>query len=164
LGRKSVKENKNLYINTRESLDLSRLDVNMETGISVDRLGRIESGQAKAYQDEILLLSKLYKCPALTNYYCSHDCPIGREYVPAIDKKELSQIVLEILAALNSVNNDKERLIEITADGKITKDEFDDFNKIRVQLASISKSVESLRIWVDEMIANNKIDDSIKDN
>lgn len=60
-----------------------------------------------------------YRRPSLCNYYCSNQCPIGQAYVPEIEMKELSAIVLEMLASLNCVNLEKERLIEITADGKL---------------------------------------------
>lgn len=68
-------------------------------------------------------MARAYKKPSLCNYYCSHECPIGQEYVPEVEVKELSSIVLEMLASLNSVHKQKDRLIEIAADGKITGDE-----------------------------------------
>lgn len=60
-----------------------------------------------------------YKMPNLCNYYCSNECPIGRRYVPEIKIKDLSQIILEMIASLNAMNKKQERLIEITADGMI---------------------------------------------
>ena len=47
--------------------------------------------------------------------------------MPEIKNRALPEIVLEILAHLNSMNQKKERLIEITFDGKIDKNEIDDF-------------------------------------
>jgi hypothetical protein len=52
--------------------------------------------------------------------YCSHECPIGQEYVPEVKVKELSQIVLQMLATMNSLEKAKDRFIEITADGEIS--------------------------------------------
>jgi len=46
----------------------------------------------------------------LCNYYCANQCPIGQQYVPEIKTKDLSQIVLEMLASLNSMNKQKERM------------------------------------------------------
>ena len=81
------------------------------------------------------------------SYYCSRQCPIGREYVPQVSVRELSAIVLEILASLNSMDKKKERLIEITADGQISSDEIDDFIRIRQELERISVTVETLQLW-----------------
>ena len=99
-----------------------------------------------------------YKRPSLCNYYCSHQCPIGQQYVPEIQIKELSSIVLEMLASLNSVNKKQERLIEITADGKINNNEIDDFIAIQDELERISITVETLQLWAEKMLANGIID------
>lgn len=164
MGKKSVRQNKNLYMTSREDLDLTREQAGELTGISPDRLEKIENEKSLPHPDEIMMMAKYYKKPSLNNYYCSHECPIGQAYVPAIDKKDLSQIVLEMLASLNSMNRDKERLIEITADGKISDDELHDFKNIQEQLQRISSSVESLRLWVEEMIANGNIKEDILDS
>ena len=36
--------------------------------------------------------------------YCANQCPIGQQYVPEIKVKDLSQIILEMLASLNSMS------------------------------------------------------------
>ena len=95
----------------------------------------------------------------MCNYYCSHDCPIGIEYVPEIQIKDLSQIVLEMLATLNSIDNDKNRFIEISADGKITEDEFEDFLNIQDKLNKISLTADSLQLWIKNTIANGDINE-----
>ena len=72
--------------------------------------------------------------------------------------KDLAQIVLEMLSSLNSMKKSQERLIEITADGIIEDDEIRDFVQIQKELEHISITVETLQLWVEEMIADNKID------
>ena len=126
--------------------------------IPPERIEKIENEKSMPHPDEVLNMSKGYKKPSLCNYYCSNQCPIGREYVPQIEVKELSTIVLEMLASLNSVNNKKERLIEIAADGKIETDEIDDFIYIQEELEKISITVETLQLWAEKMLANDVID------
>ena len=92
-------------------------------------------------------MAEKYKQPGLCNYYCANQCPIGQEYVPEVKIKDLSQIVLEMLASLNSMNRRKDRLIEITADGVISDDELEDFIRIREELERISIAVETLQLW-----------------
>ena len=104
--------------------------------IPSDRIEKIENERVIAHPDEILIMAEKYKTPRLANYYCANQCPIGQKYVPEIKVKDLSQIVLEMLASLNSSNSKKERLIEITVDGKISEDEIADF--IKIQEASSS--------------------------
>ena len=99
-----------------------------------------------------------YKQPSLCNFYCANQCPIGQQYVPEINIKDLSQIVLEMLASLNSMQKKKERLIEITVDGQISGDELEDFIFIQEELERISIAVETLQLWSEKMLATGAID------
>ena len=110
------------------------------------------------HPDEVLLMSDQYKQPSLCNYYCANQCPIGQQYVPEIKVKDLSQIVLETIASLNSMQKKKERLIEITVDGHISGDELADFVYIQEELEKISVAVETLQLWCERMLATGAID------
>ena len=160
MARRSTKENKNVYQTTRENLDLTREEASelLET-VSPERIEKIENERSLPYPDEVLLMSDKYKQPTLCNYYCANQCPIGAQYVPEIKVKDLSQIVLEMLASLNSMNRQKERLIEITADGKISGDELEDFIFIQEELERISITVETLQLWSERMLATGIIDE-----
>ena len=159
MGRASTKENKNKYQLIREELGLSREKASeLLEVIPPERIEKIENEKSMPHPDEVLAMSKGYKKPSLCNYYCSNQCPIGKEYVPEIEIKELAPIVLEMLASLNSVNSKKDRLIEITADGKIDNNEIDDFIYIQEELERISITVETLQLWSEKMLANNIID------
>lgn len=159
MGRASTKENKNKYQLVREELGLSREKAGeLLEGVSPERIEKIENERSLPQPDEVLLMAQKYRRPSLCNYYCSHECPIGRQYVPEVEVKELSSIVLEMLASLNAVNKEKDRLIEITADGKISTDEIDDFIFIQEELERISITVETLQLWAERMLANGVID------
>lgn len=159
MGRASTKENKNRYQLVREELGLTREEASdLLQSISPDRLEKIENERMDPQPYDVLAMSLGYKRPSLCNYYCSHECPIGKQYVPEVQVKELSSIVLEMLASLNSVNKQKDRLIEITADGKISGDEIDDFIYIQEELERISITVETLQLWAEKMLANGIID------
>ena len=93
-----------------------------------------------------------YKQPNLCNFYCANQCPIGQQYVPEVKIKDLSQIVLEMLASLNSMQKKKDRLIEITVDGEISGDELADFIYIQEELERISIAVETLQLWSERML------------
>ena len=158
MGRKSTKENKNIYQTSREALELTRdCAAELLEFISADRIEKIENEKSVPHPDEILAMANCYKNPSLCNYYCSHECPIGQEYVPEVKIKELSQITLEILASLNSLEKEKARLIEITVDGVISTDEMQDFLKIQEQLSEISLAIDTLQLWVQKAIADGKI-------
>ncbi len=159
MGRKSTKENKNIYQTSREELGYTRAEAAEKLGfISADRIEKIESEKTLPHPEEILAMADCYKAPSLCNYFCSHECPIGQEYVPEIKAKELSQITLEMLAALNNLAKRKERLVEITVDGEITEDEISDFVVIQEELDKMSLIIDSLNLWVSNTIAAGKLD------
>ena len=83
---------------------------------------------------------------------------IFRDKYPEIKVKDLSRIVLEMLASLNLAQKSQERLIEITADGEIQEDEISDFVQIQEILEKISITVETLQLWSEQMLANGSID------
>lgn len=165
MGKKSSKENKNIYHISREETGMSREKASECMGfVSPERIEKIESEKSLPHPDEVLAMSKCYKKAQLCNYYCSHDCPIGIEYVPEIQIKDLSQIVLEMLATLNSIDADKNRLIEISADSNITEDEFEDFVNIQDKLNKISLTADSLQLWIRNKVAEGQISKELLDS
>lgn len=161
MGRKSTRENKNIYQTSRENANLTReAAADRLVYISADRIEKIESEKSLPHPEEILSMAECYKNPALCNYFCSHECPIGQEYVPEVKVKDLSQVTLEMLATLNGLVRAKDRLIEITVDGEITDDEIDDFRSIQEKLDNMSLAIDSLKLWVEDRIATGKMDGS----
>ena len=72
--------------------------------------------------------------------------------------RELSAIVLEMLATLNTLDRERGCLIDISADGSIDPDELADFLRIQRELEQISRTVEALQLWAEKMMADGRID------
>ena len=161
MARVSTKANKNIYQRIREALHLTRESASdLLESLPPERIEKIENERSLPHPDEVLVMAEKYKQPSLCNYYCANQCPIGQEYVPEVKIKDLSQIVLEMLASLNAMNKRKDRLIEITADGKISDDELEDFLYIQEELERISITVETLQLWAEKMLAAGVIDEA----
>lgn len=158
MGRASTKENKTPYQLAREKLGYSRERAAEATELEPFRIERIENEKMQADPWDVVAMAAAYKEPQLCNHYCANECPIGMKYVPEITIKDLSQVVLEMLASLNSMRKSQERLIEITADGVIANDELEDFIHIQRELERISITVETLQLWTERMLATGKID------
>ena len=162
MARRSTRENKNIYQTTRENLALTREEASeLLVTVSPERIEKIENERTLPYPDEVLVMADKYKQPNLCNFYCANQCPIGQQYVPEVKIKDLSQIVLEMLASLNSMQKKKDRLIEITVDGEISGDELADFIYIQEELERISIAVETLQLWSEQMLATGKIDPAL---
>ena len=153
MARRSTRANKNIYQTTRENLALTREEASeLLVTVSPERIEKIENERTLPYPDEVLVMADKYKQPNLCNFYCANQCPIGQQYVPEVKIKDLSQIVLEMLASLNSMQKKKDRLIEITVDGEISGDELADFIYIQEELERISIPVETLQLWSERML------------
>lgn len=164
MPRRSVKKNKNVYQLSREKARLTRAEASESTDfMSESIIEKIEYNISKPDPEEVLAMAKAYKDPMLCNYYCAHECSIGNKYVPEVKIAELSQIVLQMLASLNSIDKQKERLIDISADGKITNQELKDFKEIRKVINQISITADSLQLWIERKVAAGEIDSRIMD-
>lgn len=162
MGRKSTKENKNIYQVSRENANLTREAAAEQLEfISSDRIEKIENEKSYPHPDEILAMADCYKNPSLCNYYCSHECSIGREYIPEVTAKDLSMITLEMLSTLNILSKEKDLMIDIAADGEVTEDEISDFLRIRDNLEDMLFTIEALKLWFENAIASGKIDKSL---
>lgn len=158
MGRKSIRENKNIYQISRENVNLTREAAAEQLEfISSDRIEKIESEKSVPHPDEILAMAACYKNPSLCNYYCSHECPIGKEHVPEVTAKDLSMITLEMLSTLNTLSKEKDRMIDIAADGKVTEDEISDFLRIKEYLEGMSLTIESFKLWIENTIASGSV-------
>ena len=157
MSKVTKKEKKTMYQLCREELGWSREKASEKLNISPERIERIENEKFDIHPEEVILMAECYKNPNLCNYYCSNKCPIGKKYVPEVKSKDLSQIVLEMLASLNAMNKKKDRLIEITYDGVISDDQIEDFITIQQNLENLSVTVEALQLWSEQMIINGNI-------
>lgn len=155
-----MNKEKNIYVEARKQSNLTQAKASeaMQT-ISEDRLARLETGKITMTPNDVLEMANAYKRPDLCNYYCTHECPIGKNTLSEIKPQQLSNIILKMVASLNTVETEKNALIEITSDGQISENELKDFARIQMELNEISSTVEALKLRVKEMIANGSIDE-----
>jgi len=159
MGRRSVKENKSVWQTTRESLGLTREKAGeLIPGFSPERIEKLENGRTQMQPEDAVLLAEYYKAPALLNHYCNRECPIGCSRPLPTESKELAQIAVETLNAVNRLNRSRDRLLEIVEDGQIKEDEITDFAGIKATLDRLAMSVSTLQLWVDEQMAKGRID------
>ena len=154
MGRRSTKENKTIWQITREELGLTREKAgDLIPGFSPERIEKIENGRTQIQPEDVLLLAEYYKTPSLLNYYCCNECPIGESHAVRAESKELTQIAVETLNAVNQMSRTKDRLLEIAEDGELCHDEREAVMKLKSVLDKLSQSVSNLQLWMDEQIA-----------
>lgn len=161
MGKVYIKANKSIYQETREELGWSREKV-ADVVLGIDngrysfldkyRLVKIEDESVKIQPEDIVALSKAYNRPELRNYYCCHQCDIGKIDPPEVtDANNVHKTLVEMAVSLESVNAKKLRLMEILADGKVDDTEILDLNKIMDELEKISMTIEAIQLWCEKM-------------
>ena len=161
MGKRSVKENKNIYQTSREAMELSREAASeLLEYISPERIEKIESGKAVPHPDEVLTMEERYENPELCNYFCTHECPIGMKYVPEAKLTDFSQVTIDIIASLNALSEYKDRLIAIAVDGRVNDFERKDFDAILERLERTERSIQGMKIWIKHAASTGKLDEA----
>ena len=94
--------------------------------MSVDAVTDAELGLSKVMPvDKAVLMADLYNKPSLLNYYCLHECPIGKGQPISDEVPELDRITVLLFGKLNEdrIKNVRNGLLTVAEDGKVTKDE-----------------------------------------
>lgn len=127
MGRGPTNENTNMYFQARKKAATynerlwSREGAAELLGISVSTLADYELGNTKVVPvDKVVLMADLYNAPELITGYCMRECPVHGFLPLATEEKSLEGIALRLLQNFNedSLKNMRDSLIEITADGK----------------------------------------------
>ena len=161
MGKKSIKENKNIFFESREEAGLTRAQASELIGtISESRLEKMETEKTAIYPEDVVDMARAYKKPELCNYYCTHECPIGMKYVPEASLQDLSRVTVQIISALNAMEAEKNKLIDISVDGRINDFERKDFDVILEKINAIDRSIQGLRIWIEHAINTGKMDEA----
>lgn len=117
-------------------------------GLSVSSLADYELGITKVIPvDKVVLMAELYNAPELKIWYCSNECPIGRQLpMPSDEVSSVERATLKLLRKLkeDDIDDFRDALIDIAADGVISEDE-------KVELAEILTYLDELIIAAGEL-------------
>lgn len=161
MGKRSVRENKNIYQLSREERELTREAASESlVFLSPERIEKIESGKSAPHPDEVLAMEHAYRNPELSNWFCTHECPIGMKYEQEVKLKSLAQVTVETLAALHAMDEEKNRLIAISVDGRVNDAERRDFDRILGKLNALDRAIRSMQIWLEHARQSGKIDEA----
>ena len=122
-------------------------------GFSTSTLANYELGITKNVPpDSVVMMSDLYRTPELKNYYCKHDCPIGKNLPMATQESGLQGVTVKLLNSLDDeeIKGMKKNLLSIAADGEITPDEQEEFDKIVKTLEILEHTISELRILAEK--------------
>ncbi len=122
-----------------------------QLGISVSSLNQYELGITKSVPvDMVVLMADLYHAPELRNYYCTHECPIGRMLPLSMDADDLKGTTLRFLDSMEYLLEMRRKLVSIACDGKVTEEEAGDFKEIIERLEKVAAEISELRMIAEK--------------
>lgn len=159
MGRRSIKENKSIYMIAREKNGLTRERASEEIdGISASRLEKLENARTTMQPEDVVMLARAYKEPKLCNYYCTHECAIGRRKTPELEEKELPQIAIELVNTVSKLHQRKDEILQIAEDGRVSEDEYGDFSTLKETINKLIVSAQTLDLWLEKESAQGHVD------
>lgn len=121
-----------------------------QLGVSVSTLSDYELGLTKVVPpDMIIKMADLYKSPELKNLYCREMCPLGCD-MPKVELEDLDRITVRALSTFKNIETQKERLLDIAADGVISDDERPDFDKVIQAMNELAAVAFNLKAWAEK--------------
>ena len=108
--------------------------------------------------DKVVLMADLYNCPELKNYYCKHECPIGKDLPLATEQEDIEKIVIRLLKELEPerITGILKHLVEIAADGEVSKNEVGEALSIGKALEEIEKAISGYQLMAKK-IGNGEV-------
>lgn len=154
MGRNPTKAAGNIYCQCRKEAAKMIDKLNSREGasealfLSVSTLTDYELDNTRPPVETVVRMADLYHTPELLNYYCTHDCPIGRRNVPRLEVSDLDRLTVKLIAAFRQGRNIQDVLLEITEDGVITENEKPKLESVLRYLDNITQVAGELRLWV----------------
>lgn len=128
-------------------------------GISESSLAKHELGITKVVPvDLVALMADLYGCPELKANYCKNECPLGRDLTLSTEVSPIERVTLNILSGLSTgkIEQIKQQLIDIAADGVIDSSEAPQMRGIVDYLGRLSKSVAELQLLCEKQLKDGE--------
>lgn len=117
-------------------------------GVSVSTLSDYELGITKTIPpDMVLKMADLYNAPELRNYYCTEMCPLG-ECVAKADVASLDRITIMAMSSFEKMDETKQQLLKIVADGVVSEDEKSEMLAVVRNLGELEGIAQNLKNWV----------------
>ena len=126
-----------------------------KVNIGREKLGQIEQEDPKKKQalpdsDDVARMIQIYGAPELRNHFCANVCPLGKEYVPNLEYKNLDRVSLQLLVALQRIEQVRDDLGNILVDGNVGASEKEKFQEIVATLKHIANQANALELWAQK--------------
>ena len=155
----------NLYREAREKYNstsqnpLNRDEAADRLHVSVATLARYETGESEPGAEVVYAMSKLYENPVIRRRYCANACLIGKEDHQFTKPKSLFESGYGLINANRVLEQFKNELFEVLADGIVDAQEIQRLRAIIPQIKSVQKLLSDIEIEIEKHALKYEIDD-----
>jgi hypothetical protein len=117
-------------------------------GVSPDSLKNYELGLCKTVPNDVVVrMADLYNAPQLLNWYCMNECPIGKITGQVLELKPVERLALQLIKNTNSMDEVRNSLADITADGRIDEKEQPRLQEILAFLEDLKTNICEIELY-----------------
>ena len=159
MGRPATKALGNRYYEARISASKwderlsSRAGAAEAMNVSEDVVKDAELGLYKCLPvDTVVRMADLYHAPELLNYYCLHECPIGKGKPISDSVVSIERVTVSLIKHLrvDEIDAVKDVLIDIAEDGVVSEDEVNNLLRVRDYQRGLSRTISEMEILAEK--------------
>ena len=117
---------------------------------SPETIGRWERDEAVPSNINVRRMAQAYNAPELLQNYCAMQCPIGCGRVNPCSGVSLEQTAIRLFNEVDGFDSTVKSLLVIAADGEVSKEEADQFNRAIQKLGNLKSAITALQIYAEK--------------
>ncbi len=158
MHKMSALPSQNIYKMSRLKVGVTLIDAFAQIGLSQEKqLRRIETGEARAQPETVLLMSDTYNDPLLPFKHCKFECAIGQLFHHEYKPLSLIASAIQLNNAIDRAQRIKNRLLEIAEDERITEDEIPDLMQIMQMLLPLEHKIGEFKLSITPTVSLREI-------
>ena len=140
------KEYRNDYKTVRRFAGMTQERWAEAIGCSVDSVRAYETGARTPSDDVVVSMCEISGHATLAYWHLRNRSPLAAGVLPDVEQLPLPQAVLQLLCAIADFSEDHGRLVQLAADGQITRDEDLEWEGIKKRLDQVVKAALQVKV------------------
>ena len=137
---------RNIYKTARKVAGLTQERWAEAVGASVDSIRGYENGAVIPTDETVRAMSEISGLSPLSYWHLCHKSALAADVLPDVEQLPLPQAVLQLLCATADFSEDHGRLVQLAADGQITRDEDLEWEGIKKRLDQVVKAALQVKV------------------
>lgn len=144
--RTSEQPPRNIYKNARKYAGLTQERWAEAVGVAPCTIRSYESGEVIPADETVKIMAEVSGQPILCYWHMCNKSALAADVLPDVEQLPLPQAVLQLLCAIADFSEDHGRIVQLAADGKITRDEDLEWEGIKKRLDQVVKAALQVKV------------------